>query len=222
MKKYQISDDMFTMAVEARDRSRELGLDGRIHVYNSDAGGVYMPGVTHEAYLARMEELAGIDPIAQSEGASPMQEAIGAIMDSVFRNTQSLEKQQPFEISADIVKASEEQRVVYGWASVISMSGEPYYDTQGHAISVEVMEKMANEFMSDVRVAKTMHDGGQVGEIIHSLPLSSELAKSLGIDSPIEGWIIGVKVHSEEVWKAIKAGSLKAFSIGGMARMEDA
>jgi hypothetical protein len=84
------------------------------------------------------------------------------------------------------------------------------------------MEKMANDFMADVRVAKAMHDGGRIGQILHSLPLSKQLADALGIESPNEGWIIGVKIMSDEVWKSIKDGKLKAFSVGGWARMQDA
>ena len=72
------------------------------------------------------------------------------------------------------------------------------------------------------RVAKAMHDGGRIGQILHSLPLSKQLADALGIESPNEGWIIGVKIMSDEVWKSIKDGKLKAFSVGGWARMQDA
>lgn len=69
--------------------------------------------------------------------------------------------------------------------------------------------------MMDVRVAKAMHDGDQVGEVLHSLPLTKELGSALGISSPQEGWIIAMKVHDDEVWKRVKSGELKAFSIGG-------
>jgi phage head maturation protease len=74
--------------------------------------------------------------------------------------------------------------------------------------------------MLDVRVAKAMHSGGQVGEIVHSLPITKEIASSLGIDTNREGWVICVKVHDENVWNLVKAGKLSAFSIGGRALKE--
>ena len=172
VQKYQVSDDMFTTTYEARDRSRELGLGGHIHSFDSDAGGVFMPGESHDVYLGRLEEMAGEkDPSPEASNNELLERAIGAIMTAVIQKAQHGEKQQAFAMSANIVKANEEQRIVYGWASVISKNGEKYFDEHGHAISVEVMEKMANDFMTDVRVAKAMHDGGRIGQILHSLPL---------------------------------------------------
>ena len=222
-KKYQISDDMFSTVVEAQNRAFEIGLDGKVHAFDSDAGSVFMPGETHDQYMDLMRDMAGEQPApAEPSNNDLLERAIGAIMTTVLQKTQQSEKQQAFAMSANIVKANEEQRIVYGWASVISKGGEKYYDEHGHAISVEVMEKMANDFMADVRVAKAMHDGGRIGQILHSLPLSKQLADALGIESPNEGWIIGVKIMSDEVWKSIKDGKLKAFSVGGWARMQDA
>lgn len=117
---------------------------------------------------------------------------------------------------AIIVKADDEQRMAYGWASVISVGGEPVVDTQGDVIEPDVMLKAATEFMADARLAKAMHKGDGIGEVLHSFPLTAELAKSLGIETDREGWIVGVKVHSEDVWKRVKSGELQAFSIGGM------
>ena len=75
--------------------------------------------------------------------------------------------------------------------------------------------KAATEFMEDARIAKAMHDGDQVGEVIHSLPLTKELGESLGVQSDREGWIVAMRIHDDEVWKRVKSGELKAFSIGG-------
>jgi hypothetical protein len=71
--------------------------------------------------------------------------------------------------------------------------------------------------MLDVRVAKAMHSGSQIGEIVHSLPVTNEIAASLGITTDREGWIICVKVHDDSVWEDVKSGKLSAFSIGGRA-----
>jgi hypothetical protein len=50
--KAQYAADIFTTAPEAMSRSYDLGLDGAIHVHEYDGQAVYMPGESHEAYLA--------------------------------------------------------------------------------------------------------------------------------------------------------------------------
>lgn len=120
--------------------------------------------------------------------------------------------------SGKILKTDEEARMVYGWASVISTEGVTYVDTQGDMISPEVLVAATTRFMEDVRVGMTMHEGDQIGTIIHSLPITKELADSLGISSGKEGWVVGFKVHDDEVWKRVKSGELTAFSIGGQGQ----
>ena len=79
------------------------------------------------------------------------------------------------------------------------------------------MVKMANDFMLAVRTAKAMHKGDKIGEVIHSMPLTAELAKALGLHTDMEGWIVGVKVYSDDVWASVKSGEFAGFSIGGRA-----
>jgi hypothetical protein len=80
------------------------------------------------------------------------------------------------------------------------------------------MEKAATDFMLNARQAKEMHRGEQIGEVVHSMPLTSEIAKALGIEMSREGWAIAMKIHDDGVWERIKSGKLKAFSIGGHAQ----
>jgi hypothetical protein len=123
---------------------------------------------------------------------------------------------------AVIAKLDDEQRVAWGWASVISVAGVPYVDTQGDIIDAETLEHATTDFMADVRLAKSMHEGGGIGEVLHSFPLTSQLAKSLGIQCDREGWIVGVKIRDDEVWARVKSGELAAFSIGGLTMREAA
>jgi len=124
-------------------------------------------------------------------------------------------------IEGKILKTDDEQRLVYGWASVISQNGVSVVDTQGDVIDATTLHKAANEFMEAVRVGKVMHIGDKKAEILHSLVLTADLAKALGLQAEQEGWIIGMKVHDEEAWQLVKSGVLKAFSIGGRARREE-
>lgn len=118
-----------------------------------------------------------------------------------------------------VFKADADNRIVYGWASVITKNGEPVVDTQGDVIEAAVLVKAVTDFMVDVREAHVMHEGEQHGTVIHSFPMVGEIAKSLGIQCDREGWIVGLKV-SPEVMKRVDSGELRAFSIGGSAIRE--
>jgi len=124
------------------------------------------------------------------------------------------------EIQGQILKADDSQRMVWGWASVISENGIPVVDTQGDVIKSDTLMKAATDFMLSARITKEMHMGGKVGEFVHSLPLTNEIAQALGITSDKEGWIVACKVYDNAVWDKVKSGELKAFSIGGKAKRE--
>jgi cation transport regulator ChaB len=129
-------------------------------------------------------------------------------------------KDKDFGIQGQILKLDNEQRMVYGWASVITENGIPVVDTQGDVIKAETLVKAATEFMLSARVAKDMHSGGKIGEFVHSMPITKEIADALGISSDKEGWIVACKVYDNAVWDKVKSGELKAFSIGGRAKRE--
>lgn len=117
-----------------------------------------------------------------------------------------------------ILKFDEEDRMVWGWASVITENDKPVIDSQGDIISPDTLLKAATDFMLSLRVAKRMHSGKKVGDFVHSLPLTKDIANALGISSDKEGWIVACKVYDEDTWQLIKSGKLPAFSIGGSAK----
>ena len=120
-----------------------------------------------------------------------------------------------------ILKTDDEQRLVYGWASVITEKGETVVDRQGDVIEADTLVKAVNEFMEHVRVGKAMHTGEQVGTVVHSLPITKEIGDALGIQSDREGWVVAYKVVDESIWNMVKSGELAAFSIGGRAQKEE-
>ena len=124
-------------------------------------------------------------------------------------------------IEGKILKADDDQRMVYGWASVVTEKGEPVVDRQGDVIEPETLVKAVNDFMEHLRVGKAMHTGEQVGVVIHSFPVTKELGDALGIHSDREGWIVAYKVYDDGVWNMVKSGELAAFSIGGRAMKEE-
>ena len=124
-------------------------------------------------------------------------------------------------LEGKILKTDDEQRMVYGWASVVTENGEPVVDRQGDVIEADTLVKAVNEFMEHVRVGKAMHVGEQVGTVVHSLPITKEIGEALGIQSDREGWVVAYKVFDDDIWTMVKSGELAAFSIGGRAQKEE-
>lgn len=124
------------------------------------------------------------------------------------------------ESEGQILKFDDEQRLVYGWASVITENGVPVVDRQGDVIKAKTLENAVTKFMEHVRIGKEMHSGDQVGQIIHSWPVTAEIAKAVGIECDREGWLVAYKVYDDSVWEKVKSGEYPAFSIGGRAKRE--
>lgn len=112
---------------------------------------------------------------------------------------------------------TDEQRMAYGWASVISDGGKPVVDLQDHVIEGETLVKAAISFMQDARLAKVMHEGDGAGEVLFAYPVVKGYLPE-GITSDREGLIIGIFVKNDEAWEGVKSGKLPAFSIAGSAR----
>lgn len=215
IEKRQISDDVFTTVTEAVQRSHQLGLGMVAHMTEGpDGQAFYMPGASHEDYLDFVGDVGMIGP-AGEEVDSPAVELIEVVIETAINAVieATMEKR-----ASKILKLDDEARIVWGWASVVSIDGKPMVDRQGDIISAEVMTKAADNFMADVRTAKAMHEGGKIGEVIHSFPLTKALGEALGVYSALEGWVVAMKVHDDDVWNRVKSGELAAFSIGGMGK----
>ncbi len=124
------------------------------------------------------------------------------------------------EMEGQIVKQLDEERLAFGWAYVSTVKGELSMDHSGEFIRPDQIAKAATNFMLSMRTAKAMHTGGKIGEVVHSMPLTNEIAKALGIQSDREGWLVAIKVYDDQVWQDVKSGKLAAFSIGGRALKE--
>ena len=133
----------------------------------------------------------------------------------------------------EVFKTDAKLGLVFGYALICARKNEagefePYFDTGSYDesgelvadhISEEEMLHAVTSFMEDARVAKEQHEGGQRGTIVHSLPLTEDLAKQLGWDVPMTGWIVAMK-PDPEMFKRFQSGELTGFSIGGRARRE--
>ncbi len=125
-----------------------------------------------------------------------------------------------FETTAEVLKVDDELGIVFGWGIVCKNGDKPYFDTQGDHIPEETMLKASTEFMIDVRTAGDMHardDNGEpvhAGIIVHSFPLTAEVAKACGIETEKTGWLIGMKPDADMLEK-FRDGTYTGFSIGG-------
>jgi len=126
-----------------------------------------------------------------------------------------LNKSESFTLTADILKSDEDQRLVYGWASIILENGEPVTDSQGDIISESDLIKAAHNYISQYREAKEMHSGGQIGEVVESLVFTKDVQDALGISLGKIGWFIGVKINDQDLFNKFKTGEYSMFSIGG-------
>lgn len=109
-------------------------------------------------------------------------------------------------------------RFVRGFASVASVNGRPLVDHQGDIISLDELAKAAHRFVTEARVAKAMHAGKQIGDVVESVMIDDEFAKALGVTDPRRGWWVAMEIHDEDVRDQIRKGKLRAFSIGGRGR----
>lgn len=122
------------------------------------------------------------------------------------------------------LKMDDELGIVFGWATICQMDGRKYVDLQRDHIPQEAMLRAtANYSKGSVRVVGYRHekDTGRLlksvigrGQLVFSFPLTEEIAKAVGVQSDIYGWLIGMK-PDDEMLDAFKKGDLYGFSIGG-------
>lgn len=113
-----------------------------------------------------------------------------------------------------VMKSVPSRRMIYGWASVVTKDGEVVKDRQADFMDMDNLREVVHDFMSH-RVGKTMHSGGNTGEIVDSFVIDAEVAAAFGVNFGCEGWMVGYKVQDDAVWKRVQSGELRAFSIGG-------
>lgn len=215
VQKRQVTDDLFTDMLGAMARSADIGLDGEIHAVLVDGQLYYRPGEDEEDYVEALWEEPE-DEDGDDANGDLLDTAIRAILSTV------MDKSSNINSSVSIIKADDEQRIVWGWASVATENGEPVFDVHGDHIPMEELTKASVDFMRNYRVGKREHFGKQTSEVVAMLPLSKSLADALGVQTNREGLIVGFKVYDDQTWSDIKSGDLPAFSIGGRGELHAA
>lgn len=104
--------------------------------------------------------------------------------------------------------------LVYGWGIVCKENGVDYYDVQKNHIPEPAMVAATTEFMKDSRMAGEQHARMDAGTIVHSFPLTTEIAKAMGLETTKTGWMVAAAPDAAMLAK-FKSGDLTGFSIGG-------
>lgn len=150
------------------------------------------------------------------------------------------------KVQVQVVKTDSKLGLVFGYAIVCKTRNadgelEDYYDTGSYDdtddtvysdhITEEAMLAGVTEFMKSQRIATDEHerdgDGDDAkpvasGVVVHSFPLTADIATALGITVEKTGWLVAMQPEAAML-KRFVDGDLRQFSIGGKAvRQKDA
>ncbi len=125
-----------------------------------------------------------------------------------------------FKAEVSVTEVDQSLGIVFGWGMVTDINNEPYYDLDNQHIPSDLMVKSTSVFMETARVSNDSHTPVDIGVVVHSFPLSTEIAKSMGITSNISGWMVGVKPDADTLAKFV-SGEYKGFSIEGSGALKD-
>ena len=110
--------------------------------------------------------------------------------------------------------------MVFGFALVCTVDGQPYIDLQKDHCPDDAMLEAAVDFAKSAQIAGVMHlrdqDGNKIedGVVPFLFPLTADIAKAMGITSGRTGLMVGLK-PSEETLSKFVDGTYTGFSIGG-------
>jgi len=130
-------------------------------------------------------------------------------------------KVQKFD--ATIMKVDDALGMVFGYAIICKVDGSDYYDLNidpdGKRVPEHIPEgtmlKSSMDFMQNSRIGSEMHkEGSKDGTYLYAFPLTTDIAKSLGIETRTTGLLVGFK-PSPELFAKFKDGTYKGFSIEG-------
>lgn len=126
-------------------------------------------------------------------------------------------------VAEPVMKFIDDEQLVFGWASISKdKDGNRPFEWQGDIIDMEELEPAIYKFNLECREANADHSGPQVGRLVESVVFSKEKMAAMGIPEGIvpEGVWCGFKIDDTQVYKKVKQGIYKMFSIEGNAVRE--
>jgi hypothetical protein len=129
-----------------------------------------------------------------------------------------------YSSTIEIKATAPEQRVVYGWARVArDVDGRVVYSSDNLDQDVQLwqsideIEAASHLYLMDSRGSTDAHVIANVAVPVASIVFTPAIQAALGIPEGTvpEGWFVGLKVLSDEVWDKVRDGTYQSFSIGG-------
>lgn len=77
------------------------------------------------------------------------------------------------------------------------------------------MLKASLDFMQGQRIVGDMHKEEEGGQVVFAFPMTTDIAKSLGIVTKTTGLLIAIKPKNQKTLEKFKDGTYNGFSIGG-------
>jgi hypothetical protein len=129
-------------------------------------------------------------------------------------------------INFRVAKVDDSLGLVFGWAIVCKVNGEDYYDLnvdyagehEGERVPEHIPEptmvKAAVDFVGKGAAGNEMHDGPDVGQYVFVFPMTTEIAKAMGMTTEKTGLMVAYKPPAGVLQK-FKDGTYTGFSIEG-------
>lgn len=129
----------------------------------------------------------------------------------------------PHEMHAKVLKVQGDGDLglVLGWAIICEEDGVPYFDTQDDHIPEASMLKAATDFAMNSRVLGDMHRSAEGGSVVHTWPMTKDIAEAFGITTKTTGLMIAVKPATSEMLEKFRSGEYTGFSIGGRRLVDE-
>lgn len=154
-------------------------------------------------------------------------------MNKTFKQYLVSHQQQPradpcsgtLECTFKLTKSDDEERLVFGWASVAQRTdGETVVDWQEDIVEISELEQAAYDFVQFYREGSEMHERGglDVAVVVESMVFTPDKLALLNIPEgtvPL-GWWVGFRILDDDVWAKVKDGTYRMFSIEGQAIRE--
>lgn len=133
----------------------------------------------------------------------------------------NINKSKTFDKYIPICKINEEKQIVYGEVLVPDT-----FDAQGHKMNSEEIEKASHHYMTHSQKNKVMHKGDSIqSSVVESwiVPQDIEYINPQGKKVVVTKgtWMMGTKIHDQEVWKQVKERKLTGYSIGALGYLNE-
>jgi hypothetical protein len=168
------------------------------------------------------------DPAARTKNiTAPSVHVAAPLKAKTFKAAMNEDDDQKDHAFFKIAKVDESLGIVFGWAVICKVAGQDYYDWnidhggvhKGNLIPEHITEpamlKSAAAFKGSDRPGNEMHEGEDVGKFLFAFPLTTDIAKAMGIACAKTGLMVGYQAPPAVLAK-FKSGAYTGFSIEGV------